>query len=338
MTTSDSANKLTEITKIIINEDLDFLALKNATENLKILFEKASATDFNNSILEENVFLKTGKAIGPKWAGMCVDDFMRTKRFITGTFKAVKFLLQKNNNKPVHILYAGTGPFATLVMPLITIFKPSEIQFTLLEVNPKSIESLKKTIKSFNAESYVKDIFQTDASIFKVPSPNFIDIVLIECMQHALVREPQVAITYNLVSQLNENVILIPEQISLHIALIDSEKKNNYLLNSKSTERKLDFYTNIKPVFVLDKKIINDNSENIFPKIEVVLPKKTIENSDILAITTEITIYKNKKLTIDDSGLTIPLILSYLKNQRIKGVTSQYIINESPGLETTLIS
>ncbi len=266
--------KLSHCTKAIIEEQLDFLNLKNAINDLKLLFEEVSEIDLHHPSAETHVFLKTGKAIGSKWAGMCVDDFMRTKRFVTGLYKAVKDTLQKNKNQPVHILYAGTGPFATLVMPLTTIFKPSELQFTLLEVNPKSIESLENTIKSFNAESYVKNIFQTDASTFNVPLPNSVDIVVIECMQHALVREPQVAITYNLVSQLNENVILIPEQISLHIALIDSEKKNNYLLNSKSTEIKLDFYTNIKPVFVLDKKTINNNSENIFPKIEVVLPKK----------------------------------------------------------------
>jgi predicted RNA methylase len=208
----------------------------------------------------------------------------------------------------------------------------------LLEVNPTSIVSLKNIIKSFNANDYVKDIFLTDASTFKVPSPNSVDIVLIECMQHALAREPQVAITYNLVSQINKNVILIPEEISLHIALIDSEKKNSYLMNSESSVRKLDFYTNVKPVLVLNKETIENNPEKSFPKIEVILPEETVKSSDILAVTTEITIYKNEKLTIDDSGLTIPLILTYLKNKKLKGVISQYIINENPGLETTLIS
>ena len=338
MKATDYKEKLFNCTKEIVSERLDYYELKKAIEDLKIIFEEVSGFDELKSSNKEHIFLKTGKAIGTKWAGMCVDDLMRTKRFISGTYKAVKYLLQENKNKPVHILYAGTGPFATLVMPLITLFNPSEIQFTLLEINPQSIENLKRTVKSFNAENYINEIHLCDASEFIIPNPNDINIVLIECMQHALVREPQVAITYNLVSQLEKNIILIPEQISLHIALIDSDKKNNYLMNSDITERKLDFYKNIEPVFVIDKKAVYNNPDTIFPKIEVVLPKGIDKNSDILAITTEITIYKNEKLTIDDSGLTIPLILTYLENQKIKSVLSQYTINENPGLETTLIS
>jgi predicted RNA methylase len=329
---------LANCTKVILEDSIDYLLLKNAINDLKLLFEEVSEIDLNHHSVEEHIFLKTGKAIGSKWAGMCLEDFMRTKKFITGLYKAIKDELQKNKNKPVHVLYSGTGPFATLVLPLTTVFKSSELQLTLLEVNSKSLESLEKTIKRLKLGSYINEIHQCDATEFKIPSPNTINIVLIECMQHALAREPQVSITYNLVSQLSSNVILIPEQISLHIALIDSTKKNNYLFNSKSSVRKLDFYTNLKSVFVLNKKTATRKSDLKFPEVEVVLPSELSKNSDILAITTEITIYKNKKLTIDNSGLTIPLILAYLKNKQIKKVVCQYVVNENPELKTTLIT
>jgi len=336
MSNTESLYKLSEITKTIIDKELDFLKLKTGIEDLKILFEAVSRIDSQDLSYDENIFLKSGKAIGPKWAGMCVDDFMRTKRFITGVYKAVKNVLAKKKNTPVCILYAGTGPFATLVMPLITLFKPSELQFILLEVNPNSIKSLKNTIDSFQANEYVKEIHQCDATTFQISNPKEVDIVLIECMQHALLREPQVEISYNLLHQLDENVILIPEEISLHIALINSKKRDKYL-KELNNERLLDYYENSEAVFILNKEEILKNSPSNFPKVKTLFSEEKIKQFDTLAITTEIKVFDEEKLTINDSGLTIPLILEVLSDLKIKGIETQYLIGQQPGLETTII-
>ena len=61
----------------------------------------------------EDIHLANGKALGTSWAARCVDDIIRTKKFVAGVYQAVQKLLNEYPEKTVHILYAGTGPFAT---------------------------------------------------------------------------------------------------------------------------------------------------------------------------------------------------------------------------------
>jgi predicted RNA methylase len=329
--------KLTEAAKFLIKEEVNYLEIKSAVDTLKLIFEEVSEINFENASIDKNLFLKTGKAIATKWAGMCVGDMMRTKYFIKGVYKAIKAIQKNKKETPVTILYAGTGPYATLIMPLTTLFKPSELQLILLEINPISLQCLKKTIHNLNATAYIKDMHECDAASFSIPNPNEVDIVLIECLQHALVREPQVAITYNLLSQLKENVILIPEEISLQVSLLNLGKKNNAITETSATE-KLNYYKKVETVFVLNKKEILKNSSLLFQKIETQFKEELLLGYNQIAITTEITTFNNEKLTIDESGLTIPLLITYIDNQKIKGVITQYVVNEQPGLEISIIN
>ena len=228
-------------------------------------------------------------------------------------------------------------------MPFITIYTSEEFQFILLEVNPKSVNFLKTAIDTFNAEGYVKAIHLCDASTFQLPKGTEVDILLIECLQHALVREPQVAITYNLLPQLQENVILIPKEISLHIALIDSKKQNEFLLGN-SENVKPDFYENSEAVFTINKEIVmktigKNNPEGLkFDEAQVMFSETQFKLINILAITTELYIYDDELLTINDSGLTVPLQFAHLDNEGIiKGVVTRYTLGTEPSLQTILI-
>ncbi len=328
--------KLREAANYLIKEEVDHIEIKKAVDILKNLFEEVSEINFNDPSIDENLFLETGKAIAPKWAGMCVEDMMRTKMFIKGVYNAINKIRTNRDGKPVTILYAGTGPYATLVMPLITLFKPSELQLVLLEVNPLSLQSLKKIIQNLNVSEYVKGIHKCDAATFSIPKPKQVDIVLIECLQHALVKEPQVAITYNLLTQLNENVILIPEEISLFVSLLNLAKKSNSITEITEIE-KSKYYKKIEPVFILNKGEILKKSSLLFNEKETEFNDKMLEDHNQLAITTEIKVYNNEKLNIDESGLTIPLLITYLDNKDIKGITTQYFVNDKPGLDISII-
>ncbi|QQX77470.1 MULTISPECIES: hypothetical protein [Aequorivita] len=333
MPTNNANIKLIEITQNLISEKIDADSLKTSIEELKILLEKVSGLNQEAPINSENILLPSGKAIGPKWAGMCIEDIPRTHKFIKGIHSAVQEVLKKDPNKPVTILYAGTGPFATLVIPLLTLFEPSQLQLILLEVNTVSIESLKRIIKDFDAYDYIKAIYHCDAANFIVPPEFETDILLIECMQHALVREPQVGITYNLLPQMKKDVILIPEEISLHVALVDMEKKGEE-----------NYYENSEAVFTLNTKEVLENYSEFkkegfhFPEKEVAFSEEQLSNHDFIAVSTEITIFKDISLKIDESGLTVPMLLADLNyDQKVTGAKTQYIVGTAPGLTSQLV-
>ena len=343
MKTENVKKELAEITQKLTAENVDSLELQNAIADLKSLLEKVSGLNQEAPINSENIMLPTGKAIGPKWAGMCLEDMPRTYKFIKGIHGAVQKVLAENPKKPVTILYAGTGPFAPLVLPLLTLYQPSELQLIFLEVNTVSIESLKRIIKGFDAYEYIKAIYHCDAANFILPSEFEVDILLIECMQHALLREPQVGITYNLLPQLKKNAILIPEEISLHLALVDMDKKTEYLSNDENSSER-DYYENSEAVFTLNKKEVLENNSDFkkegfqFPEKEVRFSDEQLSKHDFITVSTEITIFENISLNIDESGLTVPLFLADLNHdQKIVGAKTQYIVGAEPGLASQLV-
>ena len=307
-------------------------------KRLKYFLEKISGLNSNAPIHSENITLPSGKAIGPKWAAMCLEDIMRTYKFLKGIHQAIQNVRSNYPERPATILYVGTGPYATLILPFLSLYKPSELQLFLLEVNSISIESLKKVIAGFGAADYIKAIHTCDASTFIIPKDLDADILLVECLQHALAREPQVSITYNLLPQMKKDAILIPEDISLHIAMIDCKKKNEYLY-SNGDGQNLDYYENSEAVFSLNKAEVLKNCPSTqqkrleFAEKEIHFSKEQLKNYDQISIATEITIFQNIHLNIYESGLTIPLLLADLSNdQTIVGVKTNYKINSEPGL------
>ncbi len=212
-----------------------------------------------------------------------------------------------------------------------------------MEINSISIESLKQVFKRLNAFAYVKAIYQCDASSFSIAPELEPDILLIECVQRALQKEPQVAITYNLLPQLKKGAILIPENISLHVALVDNKKKTEYQTTVKNI-KSVDFYLNSEAIFSLNKTEVLQNSLSFkkegfpFTEKEIHFSKEQLNNYDQIIISTEITIFQNISLKINESGLTVPFIMADLNHeQKIIGAKTQYIVGTQPGLFTQLV-
>lgn len=158
-----------------------------------------------------------GQAIGTFWAAACVKEVRRTQRFCRGLFKAVTRKLAENPDRPVHVIYAGTGPFAALALPVMREFPPGKLQFTLLEVNPSSFEKLQFVIRTLKLEGHVRRAERCDATAWRVPK-EAVDIVISETMNQALKKEPQAGIMLNFARQLPDSVILIPESICVGLA------------------------------------------------------------------------------------------------------------------------
>ena len=158
-----------------------------------------------------------GIALSSADAAICLNDQLRTSRFIKGTYIAIKELLHRFPNQKINILYAGCGPYAPLLLPLLPFFNKEDIRVTLLDINAASIQSVKELMSILDLRDYIHDIIQTDAVKYKQPELHPLHLVITETMFHALIREPQVAITANLAPQITKNGILIPEEIKLDL-------------------------------------------------------------------------------------------------------------------------
>jgi predicted RNA methylase len=314
--------KKTELKERLSQYSIDILNPENFHDKLApavmgyadLLFEEF---DLNGPAGREHIQTPNGNAIGTFWAAKCIREIFRTQRFSRALYSSVLEAMGQNRRQ-IHVLYAGTGPFAALALPIMMMLKPEDVQFTFLEINPESIEVLEQVIDLFDLHAYVKNIHQCDASLWDVPSSG-IDIVISETMSRALFAEPQVAIMLNLASQLPKEVVFLPEEIKVSLCklsrgsraperiaeLINFNKASMYSIIGNSSMRNWNF-----------------NDHNI---------QTNVSEGDQLYFMTEIRINDGNILNLDDSSLNILEKLKVNKKQGMINLNIKYGLDKKPG-------
>ncbi len=326
------------LTEILLKEEDEYGKMKETCDELFSLFFTASELE-EDEVSRKDLYLPKGKAIGTFWAGVCVKEFMRTKRFIRGIFFGIKKAQEKFPDRTIHILYAGTGPFGTLMLPLTTVFTSKEIKFTLLEINHNSIEKLKNTIRAFEAEEYVEEIIQCDATEYKAEANKPIHMIITETMQRALVKEPQVAITLNLVPQMVEGGILIPQSVNVEAALIDPKRDSERMLGVEGADQ--DYFYPLGKVFELNKNMAAEEREEgkAFQAVEINVPETVEKRYKRMNLLTNIQVFDEEKLTYMQCSLNLPqkvMDIDWLNNP-VRKVQFQYVIDKTPGFVHSLM-
>ncbi len=286
-------------------------------------------------------YLPTGKAIDSFEAGMCVKEFMRTKKFIAGIYNAILDAQERFPNQRIHIMYAGTGPFGTLMLPMTGLFLSSQIKFTLLEINKNSIDCLKRVITKFDVWDYVEDIIETDASTYRKTKEDPVHMLITETMQKALRKEPHVSITLNLINQIHENAILIPQNISIDAVMFDQRRNMQRMFGEK--EAAYDYYESIGKVIDFNMPLAKEHARNFqvsrqnytLPKVSMILPEKIDKRFDSINLMTRIQVYKEHVLTYYECSLNLPEKLLSIENSRAlpKRLDLQYKVSDMPKFE-----
>jgi hypothetical protein len=289
------------VTSLLRASASDYSALYSLCNELSDQLAMVSGFEAGSDENRDHLELASGRAIGPTWAAMCINDIMRTKKFFDGIYFAVNEKLDQVAGRPLHIVYAGTGPFATLALPLIFSFSSEQVQLTLLEVNEISYKSLQKTLKILDVEHYVRRTVRTDACQYTLPAEK-IDLLICETLQQALKTEPQVSILLNLVPQLAEDTVLIPQQIRLEAVMVDPGKR----MKSKQAEKPETYDQVLMNIFTLDLESTRRMAAEGIPGCNISVDAASGERFPELYIYTLITIYKNIEILTDESPLTMP--------------------------------
>ena len=256
----------------------------------------------------QSTHLPAGVAIDPLSAARCTLDFARTTKFLRGIRRAVVVARQRFPAQPIEILYAGCGPFAPLAIPLMTQFKSDEVQFTLLDFHQRSLDSARRLVETLGLDAHVCGFVQADAATYVHPSERPVHVVITETMQRALTKEPQVAITLNLVPQLCSGGILIPERITVDACLFDPTTEFQNVPAGSDTEPATmpeRVRITLGRLLELDIASVPRLRDNGFPAVRVELPA-TIERPLQMILRTEVTVFESIILGDHESGITSP--------------------------------
>ncbi|WP_046756287.1 SAM-dependent methyltransferase [Kordia jejudonensis] len=325
------------ITEELLLDDINYQSLRDKLQEFMKFLIELTQLEFHEPIKDADIQFENGIALNTRDAAMCVVDIIRTRQFIRGILKAVQHV-QQQKSTTIKIMYAGTGPFAMLILPLLTKYTSDQLQLTLLEVNKDTIACLKRLIKKLEIEEYVAEIIQEDASKHKTNKKEEIDIFISETMQFGLVKEQQVPIALNLVSQLRKDVIMIPQNIKLDLTLMNADTE--LIINNKFESR----FKVLKTVLEFDTEFIHTNAEKIkrSNRIELCEGLQFIEETnntfDRLAMLTSIQVYRDEWIHIDLSSLTIPKRILNIADVKptVNSISMDYVIKEIPDFEYKL--
>jgi len=263
---------------------------------------------------DNEIVVQGGIALSSSGAADCVDDYLRTVNFIKGIYKALDNLIVLFPDRNINILYAGCGPYATLILPLLPLFKKERINAVLIDINASSIESVQKIISIIGFEDYNLELIEADATTYIIPKNFEIDLAISETMHYALTREPQVAISRNIIGQLPQHAIFIPQEIKIDLAytFFDYEPSLKMDING------IKGYKNMQPYIynVFVDRLLTINKEHfvgnfLVSKIETdyyTLPINFSNHPDI-CLFTEIKIFEDIELKTAESYITNPYCL-----------------------------
>jgi hypothetical protein len=239
--------------------------------------------------------LPTGTALSAYDAAQCILDVNRTSKFLQGIHAALIKAQEQFPNETLEVVYAGCGPFATLIVPLARRFNPTRVRFTLIDTHRDSLDSARRIAEVFGLQGYIRSYQQTDASNYAHNLP--IHVLVVETMQRALTAEPQVAVTLNLTRQLCREGILVPEEIYVDLGTVDLRRE--FDSTDRSSKVRIDF----GPVLRLSRESAfkTDSDHSFLVCVKELTP---FQKGLTPALFTKIRIFDTIELGDYESGLT----------------------------------
>ena len=301
---------LDEVTAVLLDPSAGAGEVEDAAERLYEMFSRAAPVDAHTG----DTALPSGKALSPSSAAQCARDFLRTAVYLRGVEQVLR------ERMPSECVYAGTGPFAPLVLPLMSRFPA--VRFTLIDVHPQSIDSVRTLVERFGTRNC--ELVVTDATTYRHPRP--IDLVIVETMQAALAKEPQVAVTRHFLPQLAPQGVLIPANVIVEAYLVDVAAETARACGGP-----------LQPDARIRLGTVVDLRSGAF-ELTARVPDLASPERYSIAYFTRIEVYGEHRLGEYDSGLTYPKIVWDARPRGGETITFRFEEGRDPGIVLTGLS
>lgn len=316
--------KLNAIARCILDEASTPEALHAAMDDFSRLCSRIGGVypDRSFNAWAGDSFLASGIAINPRAAAHCVTDYRRSVVFLRGLFAALQAGLERFPSRPLRVLYAGCGPYATLLLPLLPCFKAGELEVHLLDIHQRSLDSVQTLLEHFELSAHRVHTVQADASGYQ--HPQSLHLIVAETMQKSLEQEPQVAVTCNLAPQLCDEGLFLPQQIDVELVLLNE---------AEQTQDPGNYYP-VARVFSLDATA----PPNLAPR-KVTLPSTPGPGPYRACLLTRIQVFGGYRLSPWESEISLPRPCPEIKPVR-SGETFEigYQPGRYPGFKFTHIA
>lgn len=319
-------NRIRQLTMRILDGSTSRRELDHACGELYRWFTDVADLD---ATAGEATRLSTGLAIAPDGAARCILDTGRTVAFIRGVSMALYEARRRFPRGGIEVVYAGTGPFAPLVLPLMTTRALRDVRFTFLEINRRAAEAVESLIARLGLEPRTSRVIHGDATRYRHPTS--IHVVVTETMQRALGREPFVGIVHDLRRQLAPGGIVVPERVAVDAALLDAADERRRWSGAAPP----------RPHEIL-ARLFEVTAEGEFPSLDtdrrsapvvVTVPTWAGDIERWVALVTRIDVFGKVRVRDYDSGLTVPEILWPLSPARGGEVIQfNYVLDAAPGI------
>jgi CheY-like chemotaxis protein len=244
-------------------------------------------------------FLNQGVAINPQAAAHCAKDYHRSVVFIRGVHAAIETLRHKLPGETIRVLYAGSGPYATLLLPLLDKYAPTELDICLLDIHQRSLDGVQALINHFGLDAFELQLVCADATNYQHDSS--LHLIITETMQKALEQEPQFAVTANLATQLHSEGLFLPETIEVTLAMAGLQQAQTVSLGPVLT-----LSANSAPA-LRNSAICNQSSSTLeLPSVRLQVPALDEADDLEIALFTNIQVFQNYWLHAYDAEITLP--------------------------------
>ncbi len=311
--------------------------LNAATSLLERFAELAGAYGAADSATTAEPYtpLACGTAISPIEAARCIRDYLRTAAFMGGLLAAVEEARNRFVARPIHVIYAGCGPFATLAVPVARRLGPDEVRFTLIDAHRASLDSARRVLGALGLADSVRAYVEADAAEYEHDGAE-VHVVVTETMGVALIGEPQVAVTRNLSRLLPAEGIFVPRRVTLDARLADIGLEQSAKARLHDAERETvtaRMHAERVPLGLVFELVAGPDQ----PAGVSLLPPRTIQVPRIdeplwPVLFTEIEVFPGLVLGEFESQLTTPYTLVDLgKLEGGEAVEFSYVVGPKPG-------